>query len=94
MKFKKHGGLYEVIRNPINYDIHPDKYYIVVGPVTRVVKGSILMKALPRSPLKPSNGRMSRLSDYDEARSPLKESNGRVSRLASYSDCRAALFCN
>ena len=94
MKFKKHGDLYEVIRNPADHNIVPDKYYIVVGPITKVVKGSILIKSLPRSPLQPSNGRMSRLADYDEVRSPLKESNGRESRLASYEDCRVALFCN
>lgn len=88
MKLKKHGDLYEVIKNPIDHDIVPWKYYIVVGPVTKVVKGSILIKTLPRSPLKPSNGRMSRLADYDEKRSPIKESNGRRSRLGSYEDCR------
>jgi len=87
-KFKKHGNIYEVIKNPTDHDIVPDKYYIVVGPVTRVVKGSVLIKVFPRSPLKPSNGRMSRLADYEEKRSPIKGSNGRRSRLGNYEDYR------
>jgi hypothetical protein len=78
MKLKKHGDIYEIIKNPSDHNIVPSKYYIVIGPVTRVVKGSILLKCLPRSPLKASNGRMSRLADYEDKLSP---SNGRLSRL-------------
>ena len=92
MKLKKHGDIYEIIKNPSDHNIVPSKYYIVIGPVTRIVKGTILIKCLPRSPLKPSNGRKSRLADYEEKRSPLKPSNGRVSRLADYSDVRVQLF--
>jgi hypothetical protein len=86
VKFRKHGDLYEVIRDPTNHDIVPWKYYIVIGPRTRVIKGSFLIKEVPRSPLKESNGRMSRLADYDEKRSPTKPSNGRQSRIAHRSE--------
>ena len=81
MKLKKHGDIYEIIKNPSDHNIVPSKYYIVIGPVTRIVKGSILIKCLPRSPLKASNGRMSRLADYEDKLSPIKPSNGRLSRL-------------
>ena len=89
--FRKHGDLYEAIVDPKDHDIVPWKYYMII-PQKRVVKGNLLIKELPRSPLKPSGGRMSRLADYEDQRSPLKESNGRESRLASYEDVRVRLF--
>ena len=90
-KCAKHGDLYEAIMDPKDHDIVPWKYYMIV-PQKRVIRGNLLIKELPRSPLKPSGGRMSRLADYEEQRSPLKESNGRESRLASYEDVRVRLF--
>ena len=77
--------------DPNDHDIVPWKYYMIV-PERRVVKGNLLIKEFPRSPLKPSGGRMSRLADYDEQRSPLKESNGRESRMGTYEDVRVQLF--
>ncbi len=80
-KFARYGNLYEVIDN-LDGPLSPNKYYIymgVKGQTPKVLKGSELMKQIPRSPLKPSNGRMSRLGFIeDEERSPLKESNGRM----------------
>ena len=90
-KFAKHGGLYEAIQSPKDHDIVPWKYYMIV-PQRRVIKGSLLMKELPRSPLKPSGGRMSRLADYEDRRSPLKPSGGRESRLGTYEDLRVGML--
>jgi len=82
-KFARYGNLYEVIDN-FDGPLYPNKYYIYIGvkgQTHRVVKGSELIKEIPRSPLKPSNGRMSRCGFIEDERSPLKESNGRMSRL-------------
>jgi hypothetical protein len=82
-KFAKHGDLYEAIRDPLDHDIVPWKYYIIV-PQRRVVKGSYLIKELPTSPLGPSNGRQSRLADYEDCPDRLEYSDGRKSRMSMY----------
>lgn len=90
----KYGDLYEVITpDTMTLPLSPNKHYILVeSPVSiRIVEGRDLIKDMPTSPLKPSNGRMSRMADYEEKRSPLKESNGRESRLAAYSDARVVV---
>ena len=95
-KFARYGDLYEVIDN-LDGPLSPNKYYIymgVKGQTPRVVKGSDLMKEIPRSPLKPSNGRMSRLGFIEEERSPLKESNGRMSRLDFVEDTDVTRYLN
>ena len=95
MKLRKHGDLYEVVKaDNLPLTLSPNKLYIVIetsGSI-HIVNGVQLIKRFPDSPLKPSNGRKSRLADYDEKRSPLKPSNGRTSRLADYSDVRIQLF--
>ena len=96
-KFARYGGLYEVIDN-LEGPLSPNKYYIymgVKGQTPRVVKGSELMKEIPRSPLKPSNGRMSRVGFIeDEERSPIKESNGRMSRMGMYEETDVTRYLN
>ena len=53
------------------------------------------MKEIPRSPLKPSNGRMSRVGFIeDEERSPIKESNGRMSRMGMYEETDVTRYLN
>ena len=95
-KFARYGDLYEVIDN-LEGPLSPNKYYIymgVKGQTPRVVKGSELMKEIPRSPLKPSNGRLSRLGFVEEERSPLKESNGRMSRLDMHEENDVTRYLN
>ena len=96
-KFARYGNLYEVIDN-LDGPLSPNKYYIymgVKGQTPKVFKGSELMKQIPRSPLKPSNGRMSRLGFIeDEERSPLKESNGRMSRMDMYDENDVTRYLN
>ena len=86
-KFQKYGGLYEVI-DSLDVPLSPNKYYIymgVTGQTPRVVKGSDLMKDIPKDPLEHSNGRMSRCGFVEEM-PEMEESSGRDSRLGFYEE--------
>lgn len=86
-KFEKYGGLYEVIAS-LDVPLSPNKYYIymgVKGQTPKVIKGSDLMKDIPKDPLEHSDGRMSRCS-FVEDMPHLGESNGRDSRIGFYQE--------